>query len=53
MKKVLFHICDGVYPSVVGGMEIFRDLINTFKTERVKFEIFDSFKWELKGVKDK
>lgn len=23
MPKVLFHICDGIYPSVVGGMEIF------------------------------
>lgn len=33
--------------------EIFQELINKFKEKTIKFEIFDEFKWKLKGIKDK
>lgn len=33
--------------------EIFQDLINTFRPTKVEFEVFDDFKWQLKGIKDK
>lgn len=33
--------------------EIFQELLNLFKPSKVEFEIFDEFKWELKGLKDK
>lgn len=31
----------------------FKELLEIFKRPKVEFPIFDSFKWELKGIKDK
>ena len=33
--------------------EIFQELLNLFRPSKIEFEIFDEFKWELKGLVDK
>ena len=33
--------------------EIFEELLDAFRPAKVEFEIFDEFKWELKGMKDR
>lgn len=33
--------------------EIFQELIDAFALPKVEFPIFDEFKWQLKGIKDK
>lgn len=39
--------------AVKTNAEIFEELINVFRIPKVQYEIFDEFKWQLKGLKDK
>lgn len=45
MPKILFHICEGVYPSVVGGMEIFNYYLIKNLTPEVA--VFSSLKFDF------
>ena len=45
MQKILFHICDGVYPSVVGGMEIFNYYL--IKNLASDIAVFSSRKYDF------
>lgn len=50
MPKVLFHICDGIYPSVVGGMEIFNYFLIKNLAKNDGAYVFSSRPYDFNGV---